>query len=359
MKLRLIFFCALSLALCAGTGWYIINQAFDDSGASAAAAAQPAPPPAVQTVNGETVVVVSPDAQRAGHIEVAPLAAVRTQPGIHADATVVDLQPLFDLRNRLASARADVDTFSAQAAASRAQYDSSRTLFADDRNISQKSLQAAQSAMQGDAAKLRSARIALEGLSGTLRQQFGAPLASAATAPASTLFQRLQAGQSVVLRITLPSSFAAPPPVQIAIDARDGHTVPAQRLSASPLADPAVQGTPWLYVADTALPANLRTSARVPTSSEAVSGLLIPGQAVVWYGGQTWAYVRTAPDRFTRRYVPAGNEGDRGFMVTAGVTAGFHAGDQIVTQGAQLLLSEETRPQSIGTACKDPPECDD
>lgn len=93
----------------------------------------------------------------------------------------------------------------------------------------------------------------------------------------------------------------------------------------------------------------------MPTSSEAVSGLLIPAQAVVWYGGQTWAWVRTAPERFTRRYVPAGNEDDRGFMVTSG----FHAGDQIVTQGAQLLLSEELKPQGIATACKDPPECDD
>jgi multidrug efflux system membrane fusion protein len=358
MRFRLLVLGVLSLALCAGAGWYFIKQALDDPGASTAMAAQATPPPAVQTVNGETVVVVSADAQGAGHIEVAPLAAVTSQPGISADATVIDLQPLFDLRNRLAGARADVDTFIAQASNSRTQYEDSRTLFADDRNISQKSLLAAQSAMQGDAAKLQSARITLDGLEGTVRQQFGDALANAATAPASTLFQRLQAGRSVVLRVTLPASFAATPPARIAVDTPSGGMAPAQRLSASPLADPAVQGAPWLYVADVVLPANLRTSVRVPTSSEAVSGLLIPEHAVVWYGGQTWAYVRTAHDRFTRRYVPAGSEidaGNRGFMVTSG----FHAGDQIVTQGAQLLLSEEIKPQGIATACKDPPECDD
>ncbi|EEA03530.1 metal ion efflux membrane fusion protein family, putative [Burkholderia sp. H160] len=355
MKLRLILAGVLSLALCAGAGWYIINQVIDGSGASTATAAHPPAPPAVQTVNGETVVVVSAEAQRAGHIEVAPLSAVTSRSGISADAAVIDLQPFFDLRNRLASARADVDTFTAQATSSRTQYESSRTLFADDRNISQKTLLAAQSAMQGDAAKLQSARVTLDGLHGTMLQQFGDALANAATAPASALFRRLQAGQSVVLRVTLPSSFGTPPPVRIAIDTPNGGTVPAQRLSASPLVDPSVQGTPWLYVADAALPANLRTSARVPTSSEAVAGLLIPEHAVVWYGGQTWAYVRTAQDRFTRRYVPAGIEGDRGFIVTSG----FRAGDQIVTQGAQLLLSEELKPQGIATACKDPPECDD
>lgn len=351
MKFRLILLAVISLALAAGAGWYISNQAFGDSGASAATAA----PPVVQTVNGETVVVVSADAQRASHIEVAPLGAVTSQSGISADATVMDLQPLFDLRNRLASARADVDTFAAQAASSRTQYQGSRTLYADDRNVSLKSVQAAQSAMQVDDAKLRSAWVTLNGLDGAMRQQFGDALANAAAAPASKLFKRLQSGRTVVLRVTLPASFGMAPPERIAVDTPDGRAVPAQRLSASPLADPAVQGAPWLYVADAALPANLRTSARVPTSSQAVSGLLIPEQAVVWYGGQTWAYVRTASDRFTRRYVPAGSEGDHGFMVTSG----FHAGDQIVTQGAQLLLSDELKPQGIATACKDPPECDD
>ncbi|TAM18726.1 MAG: efflux RND transporter periplasmic adaptor subunit [Pandoraea sp.] len=355
MKFRLILLSLVSLALTAGAGWYIINQSFDDSGASTANAAQSSPPPVVQTVNGEPVVVVSADAQRASHIEVAPLAAVTSQSAISADATVIDLQPLFDLRNRLASARADVDTFTAQAASSRTQYQGSRTLYADDRNVSLKSLQAAQSAMQGDDAKLQSARVTLAGLDGAMRQQFGDALANAAAAPGSKLFQRLQSGQAVVLRVTLPASFGMAPPERIAVDTPDDRTVPAQRLSASPLADPAVQGAPWLYVADAALPANLRTSARVPTSSQAVSGLLIPEQAVVWYGGQTWAYVRTAHDRFTRRYVAAGSEGDHGFMVTSG----FHAGDPIVTQGAQLLLSEELKPQGIATACKDPPECDD
>lgn len=351
MKFRLILLAVISLALAAGAGWYISNQAFGDSGASAATAA----PPVVQTVNGETVVVVSADAQRASHIEVAPLGAVTSQSGISADATVMDLQPLFDLRNRLASARADVDTFAAQAASSRTQYQGSRTLYADDRNVSLKSVQAAQSAMQVDDAKLQSAWVTLNGLDGAMRQQFGDALANAAAAPASKLFKRLQSGRTVVLRVTLPASFGMAPPERIAVDTPDGRAVPAQRLSASPLADPAVQGAPWLYVADAALPANLRTSARVPTSSQAVSGLLIPEQAVVWYGGQTWAYVRTASDRFTRRYVPAGSEGDHGFMVTSG----FHAGDQIVTQGAQLLLSDELKPQGIATACKDPPECDD
>lgn len=357
MKPRLILLSVVSLALAGAASWYIY-QTFQGSNPAPAAAMQQPQAPAVQTVNGETVVVVGTQAQGASHISVAPLATVTSQPTISAYAAVVDLQPLFDLRNRMASARADIGTFSAQAAGSRAQYERSRTLYADDRNVSQKSVQDAQAAMLADEAKLQSARSTLDGLDGAIRQQFGDTLANAARASGSSLLQRLQSGQAVVLRVTLPVTFGTIPPARIVIDTPDGQPMPAQRLSASPLADPSVQGSPWLYLAGKALPANLHTSARVPTSSQAVSGLLIPERAVVWYGGQTWVYVRTAPERFTRRFVPAGDpidEGDGGFIVKSG----FHAGEEIVTQGAQLLLSQELKPQGISTACKDPPECDD
>jgi hypothetical protein len=355
MKSRLILFSLVSLALAGGAGWYIHQTLRGLSASMPTAATQAATQPTVQTVNGETVVVVSPEAQNASHIAVAALATVADQRNISAYATVVDLQPLFDLRNRLAAARADIGTFTAQAASSRAQYERSRTLFADDRNISQKSLQDAQSALQADKAKLESARATLNGLEALIRQQYGDALMDAAKTPATELLQRLQSGRAVVLRVTLPTNYGEAAPARITVQLPEGRSVPVQKLSASPQADPAVQGSPWFYIAEQALPAGLRTNASVPTSSQAVSGLLIPEQAVVWYGGQTWAYVRTAPDRFTRRYVPAGDDAARGFMVTSG----FHAGDFVVTQGAQLLLSEELKPQGIATVCKDPPECDD
>lgn len=354
MKYRLFIFCAVTIALAAGACWYIYQTLYPTPSASPATA-QSAPQPAVQTVNGETVVVVSTDVQRASHIEVAPLALATVQPDTAAWATVIDLQPLFDLRNRLAAARADLDTLTAQAGNSHAQYERNHVLFDDDRNVSQKNLQDARAVMQADQAKLKSAKATVSGLEATMRQQFGDALASASMAPASDLFQRLLSGRMVVLRVTLPAEFRNAAPARITTGAADVQPVPAQKLSASPLADPSVQGNPWFYAADRALPVGTRTSVNVPSPVPAAQTLVIPERAVIWYGGQTWAYVQTAPDRFTRRYVPAGDENGQGFAVTAG----FHAGDRVVTQGAQLLLSEELKPQGIATVCKDPPECDD
>ncbi len=354
MKYRLLLLSAVTIALAAGACWYIYQTLYPNPSASPATA-QTAPQPTVQTINGETVVVLSPDVQHASHIEAAPLALAAVQPGTAAWATVVDLQPLFDLRNRLAAARADLDTLTAQAGNSHAQYERSHVLFEDDRNVSQKSLQDARAVMQADQAKLKSASAAVGGLEATMRQQFGDALASASMAPASDLFQRLLSGRMAVLRVTLPAEFGDAAPARITVDAADGRPVPAQKLSASPVADPSVQGIPWLYAADRALPVGARTGVNVPSPVPAAPTLVIPERAVIWYGGQTWAYVQTAPDRFTRRYVPAGGESGQGFAVTAG----FRAGDRVVTQGAQLLLSEELKPQGIATVCKDPPECDD
>lgn len=343
----------LSVALAAGAGWYIYRTL--DPGAAAPATVRAAPPPTVQTVNGETVVTVSPDMQRASHIDTAPLSATPVQADTTAYATVIDLQPLFDLGNRLAAARADLDTLRAQAGNSRAQFERSHALFEDDRNISQKSLQDAQAAMQADQAKLQSADATRSGLEATMRQQFGDALTRAAMTPASDLFRRLLAGRAAVLRVTLPASYTDDAPALVTVAAPDGLPVPAQKLSASPQGDPAVQGSPYLYAVPRPLPVGTRTRAQVPSPTLATSALVIPERAVVWYGGQPWAYVRTAADRFTRRAVPPDSRGDQGFIVTDG----FHAGDAIVMHGAQLLLSEEQKPQGISTVCKDPPECDD
>lgn len=354
MTRRLIVLLGITVVLVAAGGWYVYRTTTAMPGTSASPATN-APQQAVQTVNGETVVVVAVDAQHASHIEVASVAAATIQAELTAYATVLDLQALFDLHDRLATVRADRKSLHAQAAASQAQYQRSRVLFDDNRNISEKALQDAQAAMRTDQAKLQSADATQRGLRATLRQQFGNALASAAEEPASSLFQRLLAGHSMIVRVTLPISSNLSAPAIIAIDSPDGRRIAANKLSASPQSDPALQGISYLYAADALLPSGTHATAHIPTGASSTGGLLIPENAIVWYGGQAWAYVQTAADRFTRRFVPSAATVDQGFIVTSG----FQAGDQVVIYGAQLLLSEERRPQGITTQCKDPPECDD
>ncbi len=179
MKLRWIILCATTIALATGAIWYVYRT-LSLQPSAAGTAVKDTSQPSVRTVNGETVVVVAPDAQRASHIEVTSLIDAPREQTRPAYATVLDLQPLFDLRSRFAAAQADLDTLTAQADNSRDQYARSRTLFEDDQNVSRKSVSDANAMMRANDAKLRSAKIAVAGLGATLRQQFGEALAAAA-----------------------------------------------------------------------------------------------------------------------------------------------------------------------------------
>ena len=354
MNARLVFAAAASLCIAAAAGWYV-SQTVAAPPSHAASAPQAAAAPSVQTVGGETVVVVAVDAQRASGIVVAPVVATSVRAHYDAYATVVDPQPLVDLRTKLAGARADVATLTGQAQASSAEYQRSRTLFDDDHNVSLKALQNAQALMQADRDKRQTAKAALAGLIATAKLQYGEVLSRAAVDPDSKLLMQLQSGEASILRVTLPSSISASPADRLTLDAPDGRPVVLQKLSVSLQADPAVQGTPWFYAAQRALPVGTHTTVTAPAAQTSTPALLLPSDAIVWYGGQTWASVRVAPDRFARRYVKPASENEVGIAVTSG----FHSGDQVVTRGAQLLLSQELKPQGVATACKDPPECDD
>lgn len=358
----LALFAVLTLLALSAGGWFIYRVMSASPDAGAPASGEAAGAQRVQTVNGETTVQVPPDEQRASGIAVAPLAAASLRPERQAYAAVVDLQPLFDFGNRLAAARAERDAAAAQAAAAQAQAARMRTLYGDDRNVSQKSLQDAEAAARAAQARLRAAESVLAGIEAAARQQFGPALAGAAADSAansaSGLLRRLARGAAAVARVTLPPSGPPAAPERVTLDVADGRALAAARLSAAPQIDPAIQGASWFYLVESSLPAGARMTARWsadPSANPSVaSGVLIPESAVVWYGDQRWVYVRTAADRFTRRLVPDGFSSGAG-IVAAG---GLRAGDEVATRGAQLLLSEEQRPQGVATQCKDPPECD-
>lgn len=83
-------------------------------------------------------------------------------------------------------------------------------------------------------------------------------------------------------------------------------------------------------------------SRQVPhPGEERISGAIVPASAVVWLEGKAWAYVREDRDRFVRREVFTKQRMGEGWLVTKN----FSAGDRVVVQGAQLLLSEEFRSQ--------------
>jgi hypothetical protein len=66
----------------------------------------------------------------------------------------------------------------------------------------------------------------------------------------------------------------------------------------------------------------------------------VPAAAVIWYAGQPWVYVETAPGDFRRQPLPESARGAAdGF-----VRAGLRPGQRVVVHGGELLLSQELKP---------------
>jgi membrane fusion protein, multidrug efflux system len=333
-------------------GWFYRHR---QPAPAAPAAASSTPPSPVSVINGVTVIAMDPGAQAQNGIQTTPLAATHVAAAITAYGTVLDLQPLLDLRSRYTTALADAKTAAASAVASRQEYARNRILYQDNQNVSLKAFQTAQAAYLADRAKAQAAALNVENLQGAARQQFGEPLGRWATTPNSSQFQRLASRQAVLLRITLPLGSDATAPQTIQVEAGGPQQLPATLLSSSPQSDPNIQGRAWLYTVNAPLAAGTRVVAYLPSANQPSQGLLIPASAIVWYGGQPWGYVQTDPGHFARRLVPQQAPSNGGFFVTSG----FQPGVRVVTSGAELLLSEEQKPApNSGTGCKDP-ECDD
>jgi hypothetical protein len=67
------------------------------------------------------------------------------------------------------------------------------------------------------------------------------------------------------------------------------------------------------------------------------TGLVIPQSAVIRYGGRSFVYIQSRQENFLRQEVRIDKPVSDGYAVSEG----FHAGDRVVTVGAQTLLSEE------------------
>jgi len=143
-------------------------------------------------------------------------------------------------------------------------------------------------------------------------------------------------------RVAWPSD-APPPPAEVTLsfEAPGAGAVPARLVGAAPSADPVTRLPAYLYRAGHswvgARPGAV-VIASVADRSSPGRGVIVPDRAVVQWEGLTWAFVASGGG-FRRVRVPIDRPASGGFLVGAGLTAG----DTVVIEGAEQLLSEEFR----------------
>lgn len=296
----------------------------------------------VSSQNGTSVVTLDAKTQERSGIKTDAPEPASYADQVRAYASVVDLARLTDLANSYANARAQLDAAQAKLAASRTAFERVQTLYQDQQNMSLAQLQAAQATLRSDQAGVAAAESQVRTLAATAQQEWGAGLGKSLI-DRSPLVTRLIQRQDFLVQVTLPPGIALPkPPATAAIQTGEGTRAAIRYLSPATRTDPKVQGISFLYVAPASsgvLP-GMNVLAFLP-SGKPGEGVSVPAAAIVWWQGRAWVYRRAGGNSFTRTAIATDRPAPGGGFVVKDLPNNA----QIVTSGAQLLLSEEFRAQ--------------
>ncbi|HEV2305269.1 MAG TPA: hypothetical protein VGR93_07105 [Candidatus Acidoferrales bacterium] len=298
-------------------------------------------PARVSVQNGQTIVTLNASTQSRVGIAVAPLQGMASREQVAAPAVILSPQELVTARANYVTATANLERARTKIQVDQEEYARLNSLYQDQKNASQKDVQAAQGALRSDEADIQSAQQEVTLQVAAVRQSWGEAVANW-VANDSAILNRALNQSDFLVEVTLPAGSGSTFPQTITLDVPGiGHSE-ARLISVFPRVDPRIQGIGLLYVTQNHLgfAPGLSLIARLPVG-RAMRGVLIPNSAIVWWQGNAWVYVQTAPEHFVRQLVPTGEPLANGLFVSTS----FSPGEQIVARGAQLLLSEEFRSQ--------------
>jgi hypothetical protein len=324
---------AFTLALMFGGG---CKTCFDKDDEDRQAQAKKGPAQ-ISTENGQTILTLDSPTQNRLGLEVALPTATVTRSQAMCPAVVLSVQGLADSRNSYIVVQAQVQKALVVSDVARKEYTRLKTLFEENQNISEKSLQSAEGTLAANEADVRAGQQQLTLQESVVGQEWGG-VAAKWVVEGSPELQHILDQSEVLLQMTVPSSATYGAPNTVSLESSGGIKTEANLVSTFPKVDPRIQGRSFLYVAHAraGLSPGMNLLAHLSVGG-AMKGLIVPTAAVVWSEGKAWVYQQTAADRFTRRAVPTDIPVEKGFFVAQG----FAPGDKLVTQGAQALLSEE------------------
>lgn len=305
-----------------------------------------ATPSRVANQDGMTIIHISPATQQQSEITTSALKSSKHQANISSYGNVLSLDSLVDLRTRYLAAKSEIEVLRTALAYNRAEYLRLQTLNQDDKNVSDKAVAVARSNINADEAKIAAAESSAKNIADSMRQLWGETVTQHATnVNKSQLLQSLTTNQSVLIQVTLPFDAIEPSEktsIMVTPTASPGKSIPAVYVSRAPVSNTTIQGKTYFYMAQTKqLRAGMQVSANSPTSSKASEGVIIPNTAIIWFAGKSWVYKKNSADKFTRLPVVTDSEVENGWFHQGKLKAG----DAVVTNGAQLLLSEEFKSQ--------------
>jgi hypothetical protein len=292
--------------------------------------------------NGVPVITLDSRTLQNSGIETTSLTSAPYQEQLRAYAMVLDAARLTDLTNNYANAQGQLQTVQAKLAASKAAFERAQNLYKSNAAVSLAVVQTAEAAFLTDQAALVSAESHVRALSATAYQEWG-PVLGKSLVDRSPAIIRLIERQEFLLQVTLPPGISiAKAPETGAVQNGPNSRAEIRYISPATRTDPKIQGVSYFYVtsAESEILPGMNVLAFLP-SGKSADGITVPASAIVWWQDRAWVYRRVDPESFVRTDIAT----DLPIAGGGYIAASLPKDVEIVTRGAQLLLSEEFRAQ--------------
>ena len=258
-----------------------------------------------------------------------------------AQARVVDLGPLLELRQRVRNVQLGLAAAERRAAAARQHLSRLDGLVLAGAAVSADERRGAETARDDALAEGEASRLELSGLRESAGYQWGSRLSAEILAAQSGLLEELAGHRRFLLLVAPPTGVAwQPVPAALRLSAKglSEESATAVVLDEAP-ASLAAQGRTWWAVAEAG---GLRPGMGlevVPQDGPMLRGGRLGDSALLWHAGHRWFYLEAGEHRFERREAAA----PRALGPGQWLVIEAPAGTRVVSTGAQSLLGEELR----------------
>ena len=297
-----------------------------------------------QHISGQSSVFLAEAAQKLSGLQTQTLEAVNYHPEFTAYGKAINIQPLLALRHQYLASLSEQQSASAKFNLAEQSVKRQQTLYSHD-IVSKRSLQNQQAQWQTDKAQLDVSHFRIKALYDEALINWGKVLTEWALSPDADKLADFLSGRQTLLQITLNANKHLESGVKdIYIEASGARAKAAKAslISDAPQTDNAVQGESYFFqTSNPHIRPGMRVTAWIPQQGQNQSGVIIPKSALIWHLDQAFVYIKTDKDQFSRRAIEHFSETSDGYFISTGI----EPGEQLVTTGSQMLLSEEFRAQ--------------
>jgi hypothetical protein len=298
----------------------------------------------LQNNTEQSVIRLEAEAQKLSGIETIALKPATHYAEFTAHGKAINIQPLLALRNRYLVAL--TERSSAKARFKQAEQNINRQQDLYRNGVSSKrNLQEQQAQWQAYKAQVDATDFQVKAIIDEARLLWGKELTDWAMSSDSEKLGAFLSGRQTLLQITLPANKHLPDTIKTIYIEASGNRVKAHKaelISMAAQTEKVAQGESYYFqTGDKNIITGMNVTAWIPEQSVQLTGVIIPKSALIWYMDQALVYIKTSEETFSRRTFDHYSATTDSYFIPDALKPGV----QIVTKGAQTLLSEELHEQ--------------